>query len=171
VSPYALTITEFKDIWERDASEMKDRAILELSFVYFNTDYKSPYRGYDLASRELKVKKDLHFPEDWVKDIAVSSAEKKYDELQETPSLRWLKSMEASLGRIQQFATLYDPMKDPTGSKYSAILRGMKTIPDIVKGLNGLRDVIEAEQEVKQKARGGHTVGSRELPTDRRKRQ
>ena len=171
ISPYALAITEFKAIWDRDTSETKDRAIMELSFVHFSTDFKSPYRGYDMTSRELKIKKDLHFAEGWIKDTLVALAEKKYDALQETPSLRWLKNMEQSLSQIEKFSTSYDPTKDLTGSKYNAIVRAMKTIPEIVKGLNDLRKVVEEEQEVKQKVRGGHNIGNRELPQERRRKQ
>ena len=41
--PEALLVPEFKTIWEDDDSEDKAQALRELSFVYFMSDYKSPY--------------------------------------------------------------------------------------------------------------------------------
>ena len=45
VSPEALLIPEFKDLWDRDKSKDKLKAHRELSYVYFISDYKSPYRS------------------------------------------------------------------------------------------------------------------------------
>ena len=45
-SPEALLIKEFKDIWDSDKFLSKDRAVSELAYVYFTTDYKSIYQSY-----------------------------------------------------------------------------------------------------------------------------
>ena len=43
VSPEALLIPEFEEIYKRDKSKDKAKAIKELSYIYFISDYKSPY--------------------------------------------------------------------------------------------------------------------------------
>ena len=43
ISPEALLIPEFQKIWEKDKSKDKEKALKELSYVYFICDYKSHY--------------------------------------------------------------------------------------------------------------------------------
>jgi hypothetical protein len=44
IEPEALTLKPFKKIWTRDKSRHKEKALLELGFIYFFCDPKSDYQ-------------------------------------------------------------------------------------------------------------------------------
>ena len=163
ISPYALTINEFKDIWDRDSSKEKDRAVKELSFIYFMADYKSNYRAYDSSSRLLAITNDIEL-KDWTPDDLIVKAIKKYEELQITPSIKFLKNAEQSLNKISSFITAYVPSDDETGAKFKAIIAGVKALPDLLKSINNLTEMAEKELSDTKRVRGGHSVGARERP-------
>lgn len=168
VSPYTLTIKEFSDIWSRDTSELKDKAIKELSFIHFMCDFKSVYRGYDPNDRQTRLITDLRLGS-WTPDDIVKAALTKYEELQQTPSMQLLKVMENSLHKIEKFFETYNVATDPNGAKFKAIIGSYKTIPDIVKGLGSLRELVETEQKQGITVRAGHSARRREMPPDKRK--
>jgi len=60
LSPTSLYIPPFKKLWERDASEDKERATKEIAYVAFlcNLSTKNPYNAYTDSIREEKVNKD-----------------------------------------------------------------------------------------------------------------
>ena len=58
-TPEALTIKEFKDLWDRDKSAHKEMAVEDLSYVFYMTDYKSVYMSYDVNAREQKIIQDV----------------------------------------------------------------------------------------------------------------
>ena len=57
-TPQALNINVFRNIWEKDKSEKKEQALMEMAFVEFMCSYKksNPFIGYtDLVEREHKI--------------------------------------------------------------------------------------------------------------------
>ena len=59
MNPNSLAMPEFKAIWDRDKTKVKELAIKELSYVVFLCDesVKNPYHQYRLSER-IKVLKD-----------------------------------------------------------------------------------------------------------------
>ena len=43
IQPEAYALRAFKVLWDRDKTKGKDKAIIELAFVYFMTDFKSDF--------------------------------------------------------------------------------------------------------------------------------
>jgi len=167
ISPYSLTIDEFRAIWNRDNSQTKDMAIKELSFVYFMCDYKSTFRGYEPVYKELKIKEELHLG-GWNPDTIVKAAIVKFNALQETPSMRLLKMLEDSLVKIESFIKGYNPAQDLTGAKFRALASAIKAAPDIFKSINSIREIVEQEVMTAKRVRGGHSTGKREIPRGKR---
>lgn len=170
ISPYALTINEFKAIWDKDSSSTKDRAVKELSFVYFMADFKSVYRGYEPVDKVAKICGDLGLSED-VLDLVIQAAINKYLDIQQTPMMRLLSDMESSFDKLGFMFRTYNPTIDTNAVKFKAIIQSMKGFDGIVKSVTSLKEAAEAEMSDATRAKGGHTVGSRELPKGRRTRQ
>jgi len=166
VSPYALVVKEFKDIWDRDLTITKDTAIAELSFVHFMCDFKSPFRGYESIDKIARIIKEVRLPTAWISDSIIKSAIEKYNILQETPSMRLLKFLEESLVQIEKFVKGYNPATDLTGSKFRAMSDAIKKAPDIFKSINSIKEIVEQEVMTAKRVRGGHTTGRREVPRD-----
>ena len=44
IEPELLTLKPFKQIWTRDKTVNKDKALAEIAFIYFMTDPRSDYQ-------------------------------------------------------------------------------------------------------------------------------
>ena len=167
VSPEALTIKAFKDIWERDNSRNKDVAVAELSFVFYTTDYKSVYLAYDADAREQKVIADVIFKKNWKPDTLVKEAQKKYAELQQTPSMALLKDAEIALDKIRYYFRNIDIVQDVDGSLTKTLIANIEKLGGVIKGLNMLRELVDKEITENKRLRGSGTLGMREIPKKR----
>lgn len=80
ISPEALSIKCFKDIYDRDESEKKEIAMGELSFIYFYSDPRSDY-AYIISNeaREAEIVKALGLPDEWKMDEKIKTAIEYYE--------------------------------------------------------------------------------------------
>lgn len=79
IAPQALRLKAFRDLYERDTSKDKSRAIDELTFVYFFTDPRSDYMiTSDEDSRINAIKADMGLPSNWTPDDKVMKAVELY---------------------------------------------------------------------------------------------
>ena len=91
ISPEALLIPEFERLWRRDTSKNKEKALKELSYVYFTCDYKSPYLTSMVRDKvRLVVAKDFMKDTKSRPDPGMEEAIEKYKDLQVTASMRLL---------------------------------------------------------------------------------
>lgn len=75
ISPEALVLKPFKQIWDRDKSKNKEKAIQELGFIYFFCDIRSDYQYIvNEADRELAIKEGEGLPQSWKPDVKVKEA-------------------------------------------------------------------------------------------------
>src|SRR5579872_927060 len=109
--PWIMLIPEFKALFIRDkgnnhATEpgrYKYRAIKEFSFIYFNVDFGSPIRDWEVADKRKEALVYAGLTEDDI-DNKVKEAEKKYEELQikASRSLRTYRSMLKGLDALDK---------------------------------------------------------------------
>lgn len=163
-SPEALTIKEFKALWDRDASKHKEYATEELAYVFYMSDYKSVYTAYDAAAREYKVINDVITKKNWKADEVVKAACKKYSELQETPSMGLLKDAECALDKIRSYFRNVDVTDDIDGSTTKILINNVEKLGGVIKGLSVLRDLVDKEVSESKRVRGSGTLGMREVP-------
>jgi len=156
-SPEALLIKEFKDIWDSDKSLSKDRAVSELAYVYFTTDYKSIYQSYPEGEiRDNKIKEDIIRDTKWKSSDLINKAIKKYEELQETPTLRMLKGARKAANVITSY---YENLKEDKidGRTVTSITTSLSKIGEVVNSLDKL------EQQIRKETTGGKSKGDREI--------
>lgn len=80
ISEEALTLKPFRVLWDRDKTKNKDKATLELAFIYFYSDPRSDYHIYrDLEERKDKIIEDLGLGNKWKIDKQVQTALEFYD--------------------------------------------------------------------------------------------
>lgn len=163
VSPSALNIPEFKAIWKRDKNRAKNNAYSELCYVYFMCDYKSEYRNYPEAVREEKIKTDFiekRMGDKWKPDSKVLEAMIKYKEMQETPSLRYLKSQEAMIDKITNYMNSITSEDFEEDEKLlDSITRAQDKCNKTVATLPKLRESISKEVSETSHIRGGGEIG------------
>lgn len=143
-SPYILTIPEFEKLTSK-----------ELAFVYFYTDYKSPYAFYENDERRIKLEEDLK-----VKATPkILGAIKKYEELSETHAVRLLKAARTSVHKLERYFKDIDlTLTDDNGKLvYSAkdLVANLKSVGDVVEGLNTLEELIIKNAEKDSPNRSG----------------
>lgn len=97
LQPEIQKIDAFSKIIKRDKDKAKRNAHNELAFVYFWTDYKSPYLNNSEDKRLERLKKDLRLGDDFKIDPQIKDAIDKYRELNETPSIRTLRTIKETL--------------------------------------------------------------------------
>jgi len=169
VSPEALLIPEFKDIWKRDKTKDKLKAMRELSYVYFVCDYKSPYRSsFTLNRLEVMVAKDFMKDESYTPDSKISAAVDKYKELQKTPSMMLLdaslKTVHNLIDYLQNVDLQERDKNDRPIYKPSDVTSSLKNIGGIVESLSKVRESVEKEMSEQATLRGHRKKGNREDP-------
>lgn len=155
VNPELLLVPEFEAIWVRDKSKDKGMAHKELAFVYFLADYKSVYTAYAPEEREEQIKKDFIRNSDWVKDIVVQAAIEKYERLQETPSLRLLRSARVASEKLSSFFLTQDP-------EHKFYTSNLEKLSKIIESIDKLEERVKKEETTSSRIRGGGDVKSRE---------
>lgn len=156
-SPEALLVKEFKDIWDSDKSLSKDRAVSELAYVYFTTDYKSIYQSYPEGEiRDNKIKEDIIRDKNWKQPDLITIAIKKYEELQETPTLRMLKGARKAANVITSY---YENLKEDKidGRTVTSITTSLSKIGEVVDSLDKL------EQQIRRETKGGKSKGDKAI--------
>lgn len=158
LNPTTLWVPEFKAVWNRDKKKNKDRAIAEISYMVFMYSYQSPYQAYSEKEREEKVREDFlkDFPE-WEPDELVQAAIKKYQELQDSVSLRLLRSTKLALETIEEYFKTANP------EDISTIVKNAKELGNLVQSLDKLEKQVQKEQLENANIRGSSEVGLFEL--------
>ena len=153
-----LAIPEFAVIWKRDTSKNKDTAFREFSYIYFLCDYNSTYLSYSYKERSEKLLKDFKVK---ISD-EITSAIKKYEELQQTPSMRFLKAATNALESMEGYFEDIDfAERDKHGKPiYSPVevSRCLKDCGGIMDSLEKLSDKVRSEINSQMITRGGAAV-------------
>ena len=75
ISEEAFALKPFRQIWQRDKTVNKDKAIMELGFIYFFCDPRSDYQYLvDDKERMEAIKEGEGLPPKWAPDRIVTEA-------------------------------------------------------------------------------------------------
>lgn len=179
VSPEAKLVPEFKALITKDKTKDKRNAIADLAFVYFYTDYKSPYSKYTATERVAAVNKIVGYPPEQQPHTILMKAVAKYAELQETPSIRSLiairESLMASTRIIERLKTQIEdaldapPPEDDEEDENSTpaanlaelveqveqLLKLGDRLPKTISSIEQLEEKVKKEQSNERKIKGG----------------
>jgi len=158
ISDEAYTLKPFKDLWRRDKSKGKERAVMELGYIYFMEDGRSDYQIYiDKAERSEKVKQGEGLPEDWKPDRLVTIAQEFYASFKSESALL-LDDIRAAIytlrkGMItQEELGNIDPEKKPTVlNNYAGVIA---KLTDLAAKVDELEKKMAQETFKSDKVRG-----------------
>lgn len=164
VTTECLMIPPFKEIWERDKSEDKKKAYGELQYIYFSTDFKSLYLAFDKETREERLLEDFIKDKKWKPDQLVLQGIKKYQEFQNTPTMRFLQAnLEAMESMSDYFSNINWDEATPKGMpkyKLSEVSTAVKNAGGIIDNIEKLKAKVAKEQSLTNVThRGGGTGG------------
>ena len=159
-STYALTIQDFKILYDRDKSKDKAVAIKELAYIYFYCDHNSPFAVYTADERNEEVVLSVFGDKSkWKADSKVQTACDKYTKLKETSAVKLLKSATSSVSKLQKYfedidLTLMDDNGKPIFNAKDLVMN-LSKVGDVVSGLSKLEELVKKEEQKSSKVRGG----------------
>ena len=166
INPDSVAIPPFIDLWNRDKTKGKLKATKELSYVYFICDFKSPYSIYDEIERPAKVKEDFIKEPDWKPDALIKDAMVKYNEFQDTYTMKFLKKARKGVDKLASYFDEVDfHEKDDRGNllyKSTDLSRNLKDVGSIVESLDKVENKVKKEIDTKSKIKGQKVIRSRE---------
>lgn len=155
ISEEALCLKPFKALWVRDKTEKKDRAIMELGYVYFMEDPRSDYQYIiDREERSDKIKIDQGFRENWKPDKAVLDAMELYASFKTTSALLLEDTRAFVDGYRNKLRKLTADMDDLDVKEVKNVGDIIKQIPEMVKNLDEAEKAITRELAQSDKVRG-----------------
>lgn len=157
IQPEAFPIPEFKILWDRDKSKGKDQAYKELCYVYYFTDFKSPYNSYPEAEREKIIIKDFMRDEKWQPDSTILDAVLKYQKFQDSPSMRMLKASRAAQEKLTKYMETGECDVD-----VKELMTVLSNIGKSIESVDKVEEKVKKELSSNEKIRGGGNIKSRE---------
>lgn len=159
ISEEALAIKAFRDIWERDTSKTKGKAIQELSYIYFFCDPRSDYMFLvDEETRSLKIKEQEGLDPSWEPDKLIQSAMEVYKYLTTSTGTLLLQDTRELIDKMRTQLKEIDLSKTDERGKpiytLNMITATIKLIPGLLKDLSEAEKAVNAEVEEASEARG-----------------
>ncbi len=167
VTTECLLIPEFKKIWDSDKSKDKTTAYKQFCYIYFMTDHKSLYNSYDTETKEEIVKRDYIGDEKWKPTKEVLAAITKYQEFQNTPTMKFLDANKNAMNSLTKYFNEIDWNElDESGKpkyKVKEVTSAVKDAGGIIDNIDKLIEKVAKEQSLGSKVRGGSVGGLMEF--------
>lgn len=158
ISEEALLLKPFKNIWKRDKSTTKDKALMELGFIYFFCDIRSDYQYIiDEDARLEAIKLGQGFPNDWKPDNTVKEAMEFYNTFKPISALL-LEDTRSAVDKLRKLLRDIDlTATDDKGKPIytlNTITATIKQVPSLVRDLDEAERSIAKEIAQNDKVRG-----------------
>ena len=153
ISEEAFALKPFRQIWQRDRTVNKDRAIMELGFIYFYTDPRSDYQYLvDDKERMEAIKEGEGLPSNWQPDKIVKEAMEFYASFKPVSALlledtRYL----VNKFRVKIRDLNFDNLEVKEFKEITAIV---KQITPLIRELDETEKALNAEMKSSSKMRG-----------------
>lgn len=169
-NPETLLISPFKEIWKRDKTKNKDRAIAEFSYIELFTSQKkeNPYAGYEENIRKEKLK-ELYFDSKWKPDNLILEGIKKIEEFQKeaSPTLSYYLSVKKATEKMKHFFDTVDinerNIKGLPVYKPAEITRALQDTDKILYNLSSMKDKVEKELFENSKTKANKVINYFEI--------
>lgn len=153
IEPELLVLKPFKQIWTRDRTINKDRALAEIAFIYFMADPRSDYQYLvDEKERMEAIKEGEGLPPKWQPDRIVTEAMDFYMSFKPISALlledtRFMVDKYRKRLKAQEF----DDLEIKDLKEVGALI---KQIPPLVKDLDEAEKALNSEMKSSGKMRG-----------------
>lgn len=153
ISEEAFALKPFRQIWQRDKTINKDRAIMELGFIYFFCDPRSDYQYLiDDNERMEAIKEGEGLPSKWQPDKIVTEAMNFYMSFKPI-SASLLEDIRFMVDKYRRRlkALEFDDLEIKDLKETGALI---KQIPSLVKDLNEAEKALNSEMKESGRMRG-----------------
>ena len=158
ISEEAFILKPFKEIWNRDKSKNKDKALQELGYIYFMSDPRSDYQYIvDEDDRAKAIKEGEGIDSKWKPDNKVLEAMEFYKTFKPVSALL-LEDTRVAVDKLRQLLRNIDLTEvDDKGKPIytlNTVTATIKQIPSLVKDLDEAEKAIAKEIMESDKVRG-----------------
>ena len=158
ISEEAFALKPFKQIWNRDKTKSKDRAIQELTYIYFMEDPRSDFQYIvDQDERSKAIKEAEGMDLKWEPDKLVKEAMDFYASFKPTAALL-LEDTRVAIDKLRKLLRDIDLNAQDNNGKpiytLNTITATIKQIPSLVKDLDEAEKALTMELKSNSKMRG-----------------
>ena len=158
ISEEAYALKAFRKIWKRDKTKDKEKAIMELGYVYFMCDPRSDYQiMLDEEDRSAQIIIDQGFRKGWEPDADVKDAMKLYESFTPISSLL-LQDTRIAVNKLRDYFTSIDLFaEDDKGKpKYniSAFTSAVNQVPVLINTLSEVEKKVDSDMKESSTMRG-----------------
>lgn len=158
ISEEAFALKVFRQIWNRDRSVNKDKAIMELGYVYFMIDPRSDYQYLvDEEERSKAIIEGEGLPSNWKPDKIVTEAMQFYSRFKPTAALL-LEDTRVAVEKLRKLLRDIDLQEtDDKGRPVytlNTITATIKQVPSLAKDLDEAERALASEMRNEGKMRG-----------------
>lgn len=153
ISEEAFALKVFRQIWNRDRTVNKDKALMELGYIYFMVDPRSDYQYLvDKEERSKAVIEGEGLPANWKPDKLIEEAMTFYDSMKPSAALL----LEDTRLMVDKYRRKlrgmdFDELEVKDLKDMGALIKG---IPDLVKALDEAEKAVSAEMRNSGRMRG-----------------
>lgn len=145
ISEEALLLKPFRRIWMRDKTENKDKALMELGFIYFFCDPRSDYMFIsDETDRKNEIKSGEGLPPKWEPDKIVQEAIAFYNSFVPT-SFLLLQDIRVAVDRVRDELRNIDMKEEVEGKRINTVTSVTKASKD---ALGLIKELDQAERDI-----------------------
>lgn len=158
IEPEALLLKPFRQIWQRDRTVNKDKAMMELGFIYFFCDSRSDYQYLtDEEQRKEAIKEGEGLPPKWEPDKVVLAAMEFYSSFKSASELL-LEDTRYAVDKLRKLLREIDLTQTDDKGKpiytLNTITATIKQVPSLVKDLDEAERALAKESINSGKMRG-----------------
>ena len=103
ITPECLCISPFSELWNADKTKAKSVAINQIKYVWFYTDYASPYFQQPELTRSKMIITDVVKDKDFKVTSDILACINKYKELNYTPAIKMLEAANVLTGKMEAY--------------------------------------------------------------------
>lgn len=167
ISEEAFALKVFRQIWNRDRSVNKDKAIMELGYIYFMIDPRSDYQYLvDKDERSKAIIEGEGLPNGWKPDKVITEAMEFYSRFKPTAALL-LEDTRYAVDKLRKLLREIDlnQLDDKGKPIYTlnSVTATIKQVPSLAKDLDEAEKALASEMRSEGKMRGS---GERTLMDD-----
>ena len=156
ISDEAFTLKPFRAIWNRDKSKNKEKAMMELGYIYHFSDPRSDYNKQltDPYERKKAIKEGEGLPDKWEPDKLIQEAIQFYESFKPMSALL-LEDTRVAVDKLRKLLREIDlnETDDKGKPKYTlnTITSTIKQVPELAKSLREAEDALT--QEIREMGR------------------
>ena len=158
ISEEAFALKVFRQIWNRDRSVNKDKAIMELGYIYFMVDPRSDYQYLvDEDERSKAIIEGEGLPNGWKPDKVITEAMEFYSRFKPTAALL-LEDTRYAVDKLRKLLREIDlnQLDDKGKPIYTlnSVTATIKQVPSLAKDLDKAEKALASEMRSEGKMRG-----------------